>query len=143
MLWKVREISSFRCYNYFLALGFYYRNEIFKNNELKLSELKKELQIFKQELTSVKQELIRNKKASKKPPGNRTWTSINGNTMTAAMQDADYKTVRLLNEENKLFSVPVEKLCEEDKDFILDYLKSKKELLDFKPDIPKSNKSLN
>ena len=127
----------------FFALGFYYRNEIFKNNELKLSELKKELQIFKQELTSVKQELTRNKKASKKPPGHRTWTSINGNTMTAAMQDADYKTVRLLNEENKLFSVPVEKLCEEDKDFILDYLKSKKELLDFKPDIPKSNKSLN
>ena len=67
------------------------------------------------------------------PSISRIWTSLDGKTMDASLHDADYKSVKLLTPENKLFTVSIEKLSPSDQAIIKQFLKSKQEFLDFKP----------
>ena len=76
------------------------------------------------------------------PSNSRLWTSLNGKTIDARLHDADYKSVKLLTSENKLFTVSIERLSLSDQAIIKQFLKSKQEFLDFKPEKPKSNAGL-
>jgi hypothetical protein len=76
------------------------------------------------------------------PSNSRLWTSLNGKTIDARLHDADYKSVKLLTPENKLFTVSIERLSLSDQAIIKQFLKSKQEFLDFKPEKPKSNAGL-
>ena len=44
----------------------------------------------------------------------RLWTSLDGKTIEARLHDADYKSVKLLTSENKLFNVSIQKLSPSD-----------------------------
>ena len=72
----------------------------------------------------------------------RLWTSLDGKTIDARLHDADYKSVKLLTPENKLFTVSIERLSQSDQAIIKQFLKSKQEFLDFKPEKPQSKAGL-
>ncbi|HAU60512.1 MAG TPA: hypothetical protein DCW45_09140 [Opitutae bacterium] len=76
------------------------------------------------------------------PPNSRLWTSLDGKTIDARLHDADYKSVKLLTPENKLFTVSIERLSLSDRAIIKQFLKSKQEFLDFKPEKPHSEAEL-
>ena len=72
----------------------------------------------------------------------RLWTSLDGKTIDARLHDADYKIVKLLTPENKLFTVAIERLSQSDQAIIKKFLESKQEFLDFKPPKPQSKAGL-
>ena len=86
-----------------------------------------------QKIASAVVEKKLKQKITATPSLSRIWTSLNGKTMDASLHDADYKSVKLLTPENKLFTVPIEKLSPSDQAIIKQFLKSKQEFLDFKP----------
>ncbi len=101
--------------------------------------------LTKKDIEQIALEVVEKKLEQEMPKtssNSRLWTSLDGKTIDARLHDADYKIVKLLTPENKLFTVAIERLSQSDQAIIKKFLESKQEFLDFKPPKPQSKAGL-
>ena len=101
--------------------------------------------LTKQDIEQIALEVVEKKLEQEMPKtssNSRLWTSLDGKTIEARLYDADYKSVKLLTSENKLFNVSIQKLSPSDQAIIKQFLKAKQEFQVFKPEKPHSDAEL-